>query len=106
MGNPSKFKGGSSLVSFRLPTAHLEEAKKVIDEYLLRFEVSPEGYSPAAPEEAYVAKSESLDVEEVKAPVVVKKGKEGVVYSCGCVHDGFLFRRSDKCHLEVGKHIK
>lgn len=162
MGKTSKYEGGSTIVSFRLPTASLEEAKRTIEAYLMRFEVAapgPLGLTPLTPEECFEAKDEKLDPkEEVQAKVeiikeglgklskvkemfrdIVVTGEENSVvdedwikahlepnflgsletekhkkplknthhvYPCGCSYDGVLFRRSDKCHLEVEKHIK
>jgi hypothetical protein len=127
MGKTSKYEGGSREISFRLPLKHFDEAKKTIDAYLMRFEIGhtgPHSLRPVTPEEAISeivvnGKEEFENISKMRAAKkkfdheflqdaipVPKKTKEGLVYPCGCTHDGVLFRRSEKCHLEVGKHIK
>jgi hypothetical protein len=114
MGNQKKYEGGSTLVSFRLPTVYLEETKKFIDAYLSWFENIPSGENPVSFKFSSVGRveqspmfSETFEAkDENLISVVVENSKDGIVYSCGCIHDGVLFRRSEKCHLEVSKHIK
>jgi hypothetical protein len=94
MANTSKYKGGSKLTTFRLPTDNYHEVREAINELLRGYEIGQEQAKQEAPK---LVKKASIK------PIVNKQGTN--TYECGCTIDNGLLKRVKGCKKGKNEHI-
>ena len=90
----SKYKGGSKIVSFRLPLTSLSLATKEINELLKKYEHIKSNKDKTAGVPALKQSKTTL----------ATKALNNIVYPCGCSYDSGLFRRVAGCRIDRGMH--
>jgi len=93
MANTSKYKGGSTLTTFRLPTDNYQEAREAINELLRGYEIGQEQAKQEAPK---LVKKSSIK------PLLTGKP---IAYQCGCTIESGLLKRAKGCKRGKAEHM-